>query len=67
MPFNLTNALIAFMDLINWVFHEYLDDFVIVIVDDILIYSDIQQIHEEYLKLALEVLRKDKLYAKFSK
>ena len=51
----------------NRVFHEYLDEFVIVFVDDILIYSDNEELHEKHLKLALEVLRKNKLYAKFSK
>ena len=67
MPFGLTNAPAAFMDLMNRVFHEYLDEFVIVFVDDILIYSDSEELHEKHLKLALEVLRKNKLYAKFSK
>ena len=67
MPFRLTNAPAAFMDLMNRVFHEYLDEFVIVFVDDILIYSDSEELHEKHLKLALEVLRKNKLYAKFSK
>ena len=67
MPFGLTNAPAAFIDLMNRVFHEYLDDFVIVFVDDIIIYSDNEQLHEEHLKLALEVLRKNKLYVKFSK
>ena len=67
MPFGLTNAPAAFMDLMNRVFHEYLDEFVIVFVDDILIYSDNEELHEKHLKLALEVLRKNKLYAKFSK
>ena len=57
----------TFMDLMNRVFHEYLDEFVIVFVDDILIYSDNEELHEKHLKLALEVLRKNKLYAKFSK
>ena len=51
----------------NQVFHEYLDEFVIVFVDDILIYSDNEELHEKHLRMALEVLRKNKLYAKFSK
>ena len=67
MPFGLTNVPAAFMDLMNRVFHEYLNEFVIVFVDDILIYSDNEELHEKHLKLALEVLIKNKLYAKFSK
>ena len=67
MPFGLTNAPTAFMDLMNRVFHEYLDEFVIVFVDDILIYSDNEELHEKNLRMALEILRKNKLYAKFSK
>ena len=55
------------MDLMNRVFHEYLDEFVIVFVDDILIYSDNEELHEKHLRMTLEVLRKNKLYAKFSK
>ena len=51
----------------NRVFHEYLDEFVIVFVDDILIYSDNEELHEKHLRMALEVLRKNKLYAKFNK
>ena len=57
----------TFMDLMNRVFHKYLDEFVIVFVDDILIYSDNDELHEKHLRMALEVLRKNKLYAKFSK
>ena len=67
MPFGLTNAPAAFMDLMNWVFHEYLDEFVIVFVDDILIYSDNKELHEKHLRMTLEILRKNKLYAKFRK
>ena len=50
------------MDLMNRVFHEYLDEFVIVFVDDILIYSDNEELHEKHLRMTLEVLRKNKLY-----
>ena len=57
----------TFMDLVNRVFHECLDEFVIVFVDDILIYSDNEELHEKHLRMALEILRKNKLYAKFSK
>ena len=53
MPFGLTNAPTAFMDLMNRVFHEYLDRFVIVFIDDILIYSKSQEEHEEHLRIVL--------------
>lgn len=67
MPFGLTYALAVFMDLMNWVFHEYLDKFVLVFIDDILIYSKMKREHEQHLRLTLDRLRKEKLYAKFSK
>ncbi|MCQ7691370.1 reverse transcriptase family protein, partial [Salmonella enterica] len=67
MPFGLTNAPAAFMDLMNRVFHPYLDKFVIVFIDDILIYSKSIAEHEHHLKTVLEVLRQEKLYAKLSK
>ncbi|GKB51494.1 putative reverse transcriptase domain-containing protein [Tanacetum coccineum] len=67
MPFGLTNAPTVFMDLMNRVFKPYLDKFVIVFIDDILIYSKSKQDHEEHLKLILELLKKKELYAKFSK
>ncbi|GJX46382.1 retrovirus-related pol polyprotein from transposon TNT 1-94 [Tanacetum coccineum] len=67
MPFGLTNAPAVFMDLMNWVCKPYLGRFVIVFIDDILAYSKSKEEHEVHLKLVLESLRKEKLYAKFSK
>ena len=67
MSFGLTNASVAFMDLMNRVFEEYLDKFVIVFIDDILAYSCIVEEHKLHLKIMLEKLRKKKLYTKFSK
>ena len=67
VSFGLTNAPVAFMDLMNSVFHEYLDSFVIVFIDDILIYSKTKEDHEQHLRLTLQVLRHHQLYAKFSK
>ncbi|GJS74509.1 putative reverse transcriptase domain-containing protein [Tanacetum coccineum] len=67
MPFWLTNAPAVFMDLMNRVCKPYLDMFVIVFIDDILIYSRNEKEHEEHLKTILEMLKKEELYAKFSK
>ncbi|GJS92091.1 putative reverse transcriptase domain-containing protein [Tanacetum coccineum] len=67
MPFGLTNAPVVFMDLMNWVCKLYLDNFVIVFIDDILIYSKNKKEHEGHLKLALRLLKEEKLFTKFSK
>ena len=67
MPFGLTNASAVFMDLMNRVCKPYLDKFVIVFIDDILIYSRTKEEHEQHLRLTLELLKSEKLYAKFSK
>ena len=67
MPFGLTNAPAAFMDLMHRVFQPYLDQFVVVFVDDILIYSRLEWEHEDHLRIVLQLLRDHQLYAKFSK
>ena len=67
MPFGLTNAPAAFMDLMNRMFSPYLDVFVVVFVDDILIYSKTLEDHDRHLRIVLQVLREAKLYAKFGK
>ena len=67
MSFGLTNAPAAFMSLMNVIFKPYLDLFVIVFIDDILVYSKSRKENEEHLRIVLEMLREKKLYAKFSK
>ncbi|GKA41930.1 putative reverse transcriptase domain-containing protein, partial [Tanacetum coccineum] len=67
MPFGLTNSPAVFIDLMNRVCKPYLDRFVIVFIDDILIYSKSRKEHEGHLKLILRLLKKEELYAKFSK
>nr|GEV17639.1 hypothetical protein [Tanacetum cinerariifolium] len=66
-PFGLTNDLAVFIDLMNWVFHDYLNKFVVVFIDDILVYSKSKEEHEQHLRTVLVILREKKLYAKFSK
>ncbi|XP_031099729.1 uncharacterized protein LOC116003930 [Ipomoea triloba] len=67
MPFGLTNAPAVFMDLMNRVFRPYLDEFVIVFIDDILVYSQNPKEHEDHLRIVLQTLRENQLYAKLSK
>jgi hypothetical protein len=67
MSFGLANAPAYFMNLMNKVFMEYLDQFVVVFIDDILVYSQNEEAHEDHLRLVLQKLRDNQLYAKFSK
>jgi hypothetical protein len=67
VPFGLTNAPAIFMNLMNKIFMPYLDKFVIVFIDDILIYSKDKEEHAKHLRIALQILREHQLYAKFSK
>jgi hypothetical protein len=67
MSFGLTNALAYFMYLMNKVFMEYLDKFVMVFIDDILIFSKNEEEHDEHLRLELQKLRENQLYAKLNK
>ena len=67
MPFGLTNAPAAFVDLMNWVFQSYFDKFVIVFIDDILVYSGSLEENSEYMRIVLQTLRERQLYAKLSK
>ena len=67
MPFELMNAPASFMDLMHRIFQPYLDQFVVVFVDDILIYSQSEWEHEYRLKIVLQLLRNHQLYIKFSK
>ena len=63
MPFGLTNAPTMFMDLMNRVFRPYLDQYVVVFIDDILVYSNSQLEHEQHLRVVLQTLRENQLYA----
>ena len=67
MPFGLTNAPAAFMDLMNRVFQPYMDQFVVVFIDDILMYSKDAQKHEQHLRIMLQILREKRLFAKLRK
>jgi len=67
MPFGVTNAPAVFMDYMNRIFHPYLDQFVIIFIDDILIYSKSPQEHAHHLRIVLSILREKQLFAKSSK
>ena len=67
MPFGVTNAPGVFMEYMNRIFHPYLDKFVVVFIDDILVYSKSEEEHAEHLRVVLGVLREKKLFAKLSK
>ena len=67
MPFGLTNAPVAFMALMNHVFQPYLDKFIIIFIDDILVCLKSKHEHQQYLKIVLQTLKENQLYAKLSK
>jgi hypothetical protein len=67
VPFGLTNAPVVFMCLMDGIFMNYLDKFVIVFLDDILIYSKSEEEHEQHLRMVLQILREHQLYAKLNK
>ncbi|GMI94601.1 hypothetical protein HRI_003129400 [Hibiscus trionum] len=67
MPLGLTNAAASFMDMMNRVFHEFLDKFVVVFIDDILVYSRTEEEQEGHLRIVLQALLENQLYAKLSK
>ena len=67
MPFGLTNALAAFMDLMNRVFRSYLDNFEVVFIDDILIYSKDKEEHVDHLRIVLQTMREHQFYRKLKK
>ena len=67
MPFRLTNSPAAFMDLMNHVFQPYVDQFIVVFIDDILVYSKDRENHDTHLRVVLETLRKERLYEKLRK
>lgn len=67
MPFSMTNAPVVFMIMIDMIFALYLDQFVMVFIDDILLYSKTRENYEKYLRIVLQIVRKERLYGKLSK
>ena len=67
MPFGVTNAPCVFMEYMNRIFHPYLDQFVVVFIDDILVYSKSEEEHVEHLRIVLQVLKEKRLFAKLLK
>lgn len=67
MPLGVNNVLVVLLNLMNQVFAPYLDKFMVVFIDDVLVYSKNEEEHTEHLKIVLENLRKEKLYGKVSK
>jgi hypothetical protein len=67
MPFGLTNVSAVFMDLMNRVFRPYLDKYMVVFIDDILVFSNSNLEHEQHLRVVLQTLRENQLYAKLDK
>ena len=67
MPFGVTNAPAVFMDYMNRIFHDFLDQFVVVFIDDILVYSRNKEKHREHLRIVLQIFKESELYAKLSK
>ncbi len=67
MPFKFTNALATFCTLMNDIFHEWLDDFVVIYIDDILVYNNFMEEHVEHFRKVFQTLRENKLYIKFEK
>ena len=67
MPFGLTNASAVFIDLMNRVFRPYLDNYMVVFIDDILVFSNSNLEHEQHLRVVLQTLRENQLYAKLDK
>jgi hypothetical protein len=67
VPFGLSNAPVVFMCLMNGVFRDYLDKFIIVFLDEILVYSKLEEEHEQHLRLVLQVLRGHQMFAKLRK
>ena len=65
MPFGLTNSPTVFIDLMNRIFHQYLDQCVVVFIDDILVYLANEEDHKQHLRVVLQILREKRLFAKF--